>query len=212
MSDKVLGKNEFFHEAMKVFTQSVSRFLNLEKDLRLVQTDDLKQFMRVGVDSPDAMKIKYPYGVYSVTNIGADLESKNFKSVGRNSEGFTTISDMVNASLSKGFLFPVKVSLKVAYFADDFDDAVATAIRMSLASALTKLSTRVTYKGFSWIIDIRLETTDNPMESIEKENEQNTNVYPLSFDFILRTSIGSIKTVSKVNNRGDVEVNVGVRE
>lgn len=177
------------------------RFFKLE-ELPFVHNNDLKIMQRAKFEPT------YPYAYVSITSMGISENNIDVARVRRHGGGHTVTE--ANSTLTKHYFFPITLKLELHYITDSFIDAIqfiSEALILSQTKVLTFTLKTGHVQGF---VTITAESKDLQLPRADKENE----VDPESFDIVLNFSVdtwtGVSRETAKVNNRGEVEMNVNI--
>ena len=154
----------------------------------------------------------YPYGFFKVTNIQPEGE-KNIVNMARVGTGKTISADGNNATVTKLFMFPVKLSLECEM---KFSDALAAqqfALALSILINTRSLSFSQMYLGDTWTCMVTGSGGGNAAAVtppvIEDLNDGSTpGTSSVQFQLEISTNIGFKRDVAKLNNYGLVNMRV----
>ena len=154
----------------------------------------------------------YPYGFFKVTNIQPEGE-KNIVNMARVGTGKAISSDGNNATVTKLFMFPVKLSLECEVKFSDAIDAQQFAVALSILLNTRTLSFSVMYLGDTWTCTVTgsgggnsAAVTPPVIEDLNDGTTPGTSSVP--FQLEISTKIGFKRDVAKLNNYGIVNMRV----
>ena len=185
---------------------SLAKNLGLDS-VPLVQHDNDKRVLRANGG-------KFPYAFLRVDSMRIDLDAQNVKQIKRSGSMIQAQQDDV-LTIFKGYLFPATISLTLVFVTDDLIDALTYIEKLAILAATDTLSFEIKVPGSSsWMASIVFESNDFSIPASVLEDEENPKSMELSYPFVLKTKMGVIKPVSKINNEGRVDssINVGVND
>lgn len=154
----------------------------------------------------------YPYGFFKVTNIQPEGE-KNIVNMARVGTGKVISPDGNNATVTKLFLFPVKLSIECEVKFSDAVSAQQFALALSILLNTRTLSFSQMYLGDTWTCMVTGSGGGNSAAItppvIEDLNDGSTpGTCSVPFQLEISTKIGFKRDVAKLNNHGIVNMRV----
>ena len=154
----------------------------------------------------------YPYGFFKVTNIQPEGE-KNIVNMARVGTGRVISPDGNNATVTKLFLFPVKLSLDCEVKFSDAMEAQQFALSLAVLLNTRTLSFSQMYLGDTWTCLVTgsgggnsAAVTPPVIEDLNDGSTPGTTSVP--FQLEISTKIGFKRDVAKLNNYGIVNMRV----
>lgn len=177
------------------------RFFKL-KELPFVHSNDVKVLQR-GKFEPS-----YPYAYVSITSMGISENSVDAARIRRHGGGHTC--NTANSTLTKHYFFPITLKIELHFITDDFLKAIqfmSEALILSTTKVLTFTLRTGSVEGF---VTITPETKDLQLPRADKENEVDPESFDIVCNFSIDTWTGVSRETAKVNNAGEVELNVHI--
>jgi hypothetical protein len=201
----LLGTTEFkqthlfasFAGIRKVF----KRFFKLS-ELPFVHSNDVKVLQR-GKFEPS-----YPYAYVSITSMGISENNVDVARIRRHGGGHTV--HQANSTLTKHYFFPITLKVELHFITDDFLKAIqfmSEALILSQTKVLTFTLRTGDVEGF---VTITPESKDLQLPRADKENEVDPESFDIVCNFSIDTWTGVSRETAKVNNNGEVELNVSI--
>jgi hypothetical protein len=201
----LLGTTEFkqthlfasFAGIRKVF----KRFFKLS-ELPFVHSNDVKVLQR-GKFEPS-----FPYAYVSITSMGISENNVDVARIRRHGGGHTV--HQANSTLTKHYFFPITLKVELHFITDDFLKAIqfmSEALILSQTKVLTFTLRTGDVEGF---VTITPESKDLQLPRADKENEVDPESFDIVCNFSIDTWTGVSRETAKVNNNGEVELNVSI--
>lgn len=177
------------------------RFFKL-KELPFVHSNDVKVMQRAKFEP------SYPYAYVSITSMGISENNIDVARVRRHGGGHTV--HLANSTLTKHYFFPITLKVELHFITDDFLKAIqfmSEALILSQTKVLTFTLRTGDVEGF---VTITPETKDLQLPRADKENEVDPESFDIVCNFSIDTWTGVSRETAKVNNNGEVELNVSI--
>lgn len=179
------------------FRKTVSRHLGL-KTLPFILHDNPKSILR------REQQQEYPYGFFRLNSFEIVRDGQANKTLRRHGSTMT-LDDATNAAISKGFLFPCHLVVELHFIHNDPQEVLHLIEKTAILGAVDGLSFKVGMPGSSdWVVGVQLSEGPVDIPQVELENEADAAAFDISLNFTLRTRVGVIKDVPKINNEGRV--------
>lgn len=207
--DTIVDKNSSAYLSLVAFREAAKRFFGIDK-LPLIQTQDVKRELKKLQDAgnaSDQLKI-YPFAYFSIQRIGIVRDHVATKTISRSGRGFS-LDEIENSLIKKAYLFPSQITVELHYVTNDIIRAIDFSTRALLVAATGKMNSRVEQDGASWIVGIEFSDYAIDIPRADKELEEDPEGFDLALNCIINTNLGVMRPVAKINNRGEVTVNVG---
>jgi hypothetical protein len=179
------------------FRKSVMQHLGVT-DLPLIPNENKKLEMRRSSNP------SYPYGYMALRSMEVVRDQQPSKAIQKYSSS-GTLDRITNAMVSKGFLFPAKLSVELHYLDNDFKRIVNIVEKLCIFGAIDALSFEISMpEGPHWVVEVRLN--EGPVDIPESmiDNPAEPDAWDVQTVFELHTRVGVVKSVPKVNNEGEV--------
>lgn len=204
MLGRSIDKNTPLFASLAGAREALKRFLSL-RDLPIIQSNDVKAFLR------QQQKPEYPYSYMSFTDIAIQKDGQAVKNLRRVSQG-SSVHHATNSTVSKFYGFPAIISMELHFVTNDILAAVNFTTRSLITMHTEALNFDLECEAFSWKVQITTDSESISFPRSDKDNEAD----PESFDMVLplkiRTYIGVVKDVAKINNDGKVTTGIGIKE
>lgn len=152
---------------------------------------------------------RYPYAFIRLTSLRIEKENQNLKQIKRSGAAIQAQSNVDTLQIFKGYLFPSVISCELVFYTDAVLDALNYIQKLAILSATDSLSFEVKVPNISpWQVSVFFESDDFSIPTSILEDEENPKALELTYPFTIKTKLGIIKEVSKVNNEGRIEQSI----
>lgn len=173
------------------------------RTLPIIQHDNDKRILS------DEAGSRYPYAFIRISSLRVDKEGQNLKQIKRSGSAIQAQDNVDTLQIFKGYLFPASISCELVFYTDAVLDALNYIQKLAILSATDSLSFEVKLPNCSsWQVGLFFESDDFSIPTSVLEDEENPKALELVYPFSIKTKIGIIKEVSKVNNQGRVEQSI----
>lgn len=183
-----------------------------------IQNFGIRKFPLVMHDNPlKAVKklygdAHYPYGYFRMNNLVLSDEisiTQNIRRMGSS----VTLSDLVNATVNKNFMFAADITIECKLLDNDMERILDFVQKLAIINACRLLSFDVKLpSGEEWNVNVKADTNGAAIPSPMDEDEAKASVYEIDFSYTIQSKIGISKEVAKINNLGTITTNVGLTD
>lgn len=185
------------------FRKSISKHLGLKAFPQIMHDNQKAVVRREQHDS-------YPYGWFRISSFEIQRDMQPNKTLRRHGSTMT-LDDLTNATVSKGYLFPTLLNVEMRYINNDPIETLMLIEKVAVLGAVDGFSFKVNMPGApEWTVGVQLSEGPVDVPQSELENEADAAAFDLSLNFTIRTRVGVIKSVPKINNEGRVTQSIGV--
>lgn len=185
--------------------ETLKHHLNL-KGLAMVMRDDNHAALRKQPETEN-----FPYGWFFVNNFNVLTDRQPNKTVGRHALGLS-YEQFVNSAVDKAFMFPTELMIEFHYVTNDPIAVFRIMEKTTILSAIDKFSFESRVDTFEWMTSMNLQDNSTPIPRAVLEDPQMPAAFDITFNFRVVSKIGIIKKVAKINNRGEVTQQVGIKQ
>lgn len=203
--DKIIDRNSAAYLSLTAFRESAQRFFGIEH-MPLVQSQDVKRWLRTVADTGSVNKQTqsiYPFAYFNITRIGIERDNHATKTIARAGRG-QTFDQIENAFVTNAYMFPATISVEMHYLTNDLIRAIDFATRAVIVAATGKLNTKVQLNGAEWFVTSQFNDYAVDFPRPDKDMEEDPEAFDLTINCDLKTNLGVMRAVPKVNNRGHV--------
>ena len=179
---------------------SLQKSLGL-KTLSIIQHDNDKRIL-------EQFGSRYPYAFMRMTSLSIVKDMQNNRLIKRT--GSMIQAEVIDTiTIHKGYLFDAKINMELVFVTDQMVDALTYIEKLAILSATDSFTFTIRLPNSSeWQASIVFESEDFAIPQAVLEDEENPKALELNYSFYLKTKIGLIKQVSKINNEGRVDSTV----
>lgn len=171
------------------------------KTISIIQHDNDKRILK-------QFGSRYPYAFMRLTSIRVLKDRQNVKLIKRSGSMIQAIASDV-LTVNKGYLFDADIQMEIVFTTDQMVDALTYIEKLAILAATDSLTFQVKVPNCSaWQCSVVFESDDFSIPVATLEDEENPKALELNYPFILKTKLGLIKQVSKINNEGLVDSTV----
>ena len=146
---------------------------------------------------------EFPYGYFKLTSFEIDKDKQAVKTLRRHGSTIT-LDQITNAMVSKGYLFPTKLTVEVHFVHNDVREVLKFVEKLTILGAVDAFSFTVNMPGATdWTVGVEMDSGPVSIPDVEFESDD-PNSFDITINFTLNTKAGVIKAVPKVNNEGNV--------
>ena len=187
-------------------------FFTKEFDLRetqIVITDEQRialkrKLERALGDTTKAPKM-FPVAFFKITSLGIDSERGGaaIRNIAR--RGITQMVNVEQATIKKGFWFPVNIPMELHYFHYDVEETLNFIETVIILAATKQMVFRMQLDGgVNWVCEIDAPDPSLNLPDAEKSNNQLPGYGEVVFNFTLKTRAGFDLDVAKLNDMGKI--------
>lgn len=183
------------------FRKTISRHLGL-RTLPFILHDNPKAVVR------REQNREYPYGFFRLNGFEILRDGQANKTLRRHGSTLT-LDDITDAAISKGYLFPCMLGVELHFIHNDPQEVLHLIEKTSILGAVDGFSYKVTMPGSSdWVVGVQMNEGPIDIPQVELESETDAAAFDITLNFNLRTRVGVVKDVPKINNEGAVTQNI----
>lgn len=165
-----------------------------------------KQGLRAAFGSTD-----YPYGWFKCTTLSLDTERANMANLGRFGSGLSLSVSESSASIVQNFYFPVTMQVDCEVKFNALEPGLLFIQQVLLASPTKMLNFEVHMPSDKWTVEVVNDGNSMPMPNIEDLDDGSTpGSYTIQFQLTVKTKIGFNTETAKINNQGEVLMDVSL--
>lgn len=146
------------------------------------------------------------YAWYRISSINLDTDSQVNKNMARFGYG-QVLDDELNNAIGTIHLYNAKLQLECHFICGDLKDLLSFVTRMLIMVAGRHFDYELSLSGQTWNVSPIFDT-DFSIPDMDRESETLPRRFDLSFNCTIATKIGFIKPVPKINNAGELTINV----
>lgn len=194
-------KNTHLFASLHGIQQVFKRFFKI-KDLPFIHSNDVKTFQR------NKFEPTYPYSYVSVTSMGITEGSVDPTRIRRH--GIMQTVHQANSTLSNHYYFPITLQLEFHFLTNDFLKAITFMSEALIISQTKTLNFELKTGPVKGFVTIMAESKDIPLPRSDRESESEPEAFDIAINFTVYTWTGVSREIAKVNNNGDIELNMAI--
>jgi hypothetical protein len=153
---------------------------------------------------------EFPYGFFRLNSFEIMRDAQVNKILKRHGTTLT-VDEVTNATISKGYLFPCNLSVELHFIHNEPYEVLNLIEKCAILGAVDGFSFTVDMPGTSdWVVGVMMDEGPIEVPQVELENESDAAAFDIVMNFTLKTRVGVVKNVPKINNEGHVTRNIGV--
>lgn len=186
------------------FRQSLGNHIGI-KNIPLVSHDNHKAVLRREHGS------SYPYAYFKLNSFEIVRDDQVVKNIRRHASAIS-LDDLTNSTLTKGFLFPTKLSIEFHWVHSNILDVIQYIEKSAILGAVDGFSFQVNIPGIKsdWTASVDMDSGPITIPQAALEDSNEPGGMDIVSNFTIRTKTGIVKEVPKINNEGIVQRSVGV--
>ncbi len=155
---------------------------------------------------------QYPYAFIRLQEVRTIKDRMPIKHIRRQGSSVqATIAREI--TIDKGFLFPTDLVCELTFVSDDILETFKFVEKFGILLASDALSFTLDLPGTSpFVVSMLSENDSISLPQIEIDAEENPGGLDIVIPITIRTNLGIVKQVAKINNEGHVDSSIGLRE
>lgn len=147
-----------------------------------------------------------PYGWYTPSSIELDQERGNLTNLSRHGSALA-VPNGETSTLKQSYLFPANIPVDATFRFSDYEQACIFAQRMALALPAKILNFEINIKavGDKFTVEVNAGGSFSvPYPKIDDLDNPNGQYYEIQLSLTIKTKIGLLRDVAKLNNNGQI--------
>ena len=184
----------------------------LEKNLGLKSVGFIMRDNNYANLKPDMDTDNYPYGYFSLTNFTILVDRQANKTLARHGSGID-LSNYSNATIDKDYTFPVELTFEFHFVTNNVVDMLNISEKMAVISAIDKFSFEIFISEVTnWMVSVNLDGGSTSVPKAAQQDPANPAAFDVPFSLSVKTRVGVLKSVPKINNEGRISASVSVKD
>lgn len=149
-----------------------------------------------------------PYGWYIPSSIELNNERGNLSNMSRYGSA-TPVANGETSTLKQSYFFPTNIPVESTFRFSDYEQALVFAQRMALALPSKMLNFEISIGAVSDKFTVEIDTGGSfsiPFPKIDDIDNANGQYYEITLSMTIKTKIGILRDVTKLNNYGRIAV------
>lgn len=184
--------------------QTFAKHLGISSNIPIITHNNQKAILRKERNS------SYPYAYILLSGLKVVRDQEPNKSIARRGSHISTQS-ATNATVAKGYLFKAEINFELHWLHNQITDVIMFIEKMSILGAIDAFTFNVTVPNVpEWVATVELPDGEIAIPRAELDDPAEPGAMDIAIQMVLKTRIGIVKDVPKVNNQGLVTQTVGV--